>query len=112
MKEKNRKYFSFDIVKDYSPEMHCRLTPTFSERGFSLEGLDWGDDVERVWGKDEYEYSFTLTPENTEKMFEAIGAEVGKEEEAIRLLLRGEANSNPFQELLGENGIEYKFWSY
>ena len=112
MKEKKRKYFHFDIAKIDTPESYRRLTATFSESGFSLDGQDIGDAVEQFWGEDEYEYSFTLTPENTEKMFEAIGAEVGKEEEAIRLFFGGKISTGTFKELLGKNGIKYEFWNY
>lgn len=49
------------------------LRAYLNEKGLLLEGQDFDEEAEKIFGDEEYEYWYDFDAENTKKLFEAIG---------------------------------------
>ena len=50
----------------------------FTDKGqLFFEGYDVGKTVEEVWGDSDYEYSYTIEPDEVNKFYEIFGLELG-----------------------------------
>jgi len=82
-----------------------------ADGGLAIDGQDLGAAVERVWGEDmiEYEWSFSISPEDVTKLKLALGC-TGDVLAVLKERFSGEMVSDlgPF---LKTHGIPYGFWS-
>ena len=82
------------------------------EKGLlTVSGHDLGDWSERTWGDSDYEYSYSFSKEDTEKLLSAIS---GKENpaEALQERFGGANGCAELCELCGKERINYEFSSY
>lgn len=77
--------------------------------GLRIEGVDRGDEVERIWGEREYEWIITLEAPAVRKLLTALGAQ-GDALPALEQRFGGERSSD-LNAFLDEHEIPYDFWS-
>lgn len=77
--------------------------------GIRIEGLDYGDEVERILGEREYEWIMTLEPAAVLQLLTVLGTE----DDPLTALERrfGDDRSSDLNAFLDEHGIPYDFWS-
>ena len=112
-KNMNRKEFvSLLLIEIRTEPLDVYFRADYTGGRLHFSGHDLGDTVEEIWGDDEYEYSYSLDEENSEKFWQVIKAEYGKEDEALLKLFEGEIDELKFRKILDDNDIKYEFWSY
>ena len=80
----------------------------------TFEGKDWGSICEEIWGRDEYEFYYSLDKENTQAIFEVLRNRQGIEVDTETLLKNEfgcDDGSIRFREMCERNDISYRFIS-
>ncbi|MBQ1325177.1 MAG: hypothetical protein IIY52_04090 [Solobacterium sp.] len=76
-----------------------------------LSCLDCGPAVEAFFGDGDYEYWYSFSEEETEKLFRMLDG-LDHPEEALLERFSGEAGTRELTAFCKEHGIEYRFFSW
>jgi hypothetical protein len=79
-----------------------------------IEGQEFSDDAEAIFGGDEIEYWYSFDEGNTAKLFSKLNAEIGKELSCLRMLFPddGYASCEKLRVFCEANDIKYEFALY
>jgi hypothetical protein len=97
-------------------EIHISMELYFNENDqLIFEGYDIGVKVEKYWGDSDYEYSYTIDPEEVQKLFKILKVNTG-DQGALLLEIKKRFNGNDayskFGKFMNENGIRYKAFTW
>jgi hypothetical protein len=88
------------LIKSDSERVSVRLTARIGAGGdLILEGFDYGEFVEEVFGDDDYEYSLTVKADYKDTIL-------------LNLIKEKFANDSEFKLWLDEKQIPSEFWSF
>jgi len=80
-----------------------------------IEGSDTGELVSKVWGDSDYEFFYTLTSDDTDKLRSLLKAEFS-EDELLLLLIKAKFSRGKgcerFARYCEKHGLKYEFAKY
>lgn len=79
--------------------------------GLRISGQDFGASVEKIFGKDEYEYFYDFDPTNTEKLFDLIRLENGDVKGVLLQKFGGMDGCRILREYCEANDVKYRFYA-
>lgn len=85
------------------------------ENVLTLSGYDYGSECSNINGKDEYEFHYSLSGENTQKFFERLKDKYENFDElesALKEEFGTEDGSVRFREFCDRNGVKHQFISF
>ncbi|MEI6580153.1 MAG: HIRAN domain-containing protein, partial [Eubacteriales bacterium] len=86
-----------------------------AEGALHIDGHDLGKSVEDFWGEDEYEYDYSLSKEETEKLYELLKRELKSDKNLLELVainFNGNECDVNFCEFCESNSIAVEFFSW
>ena len=75
-----------------------------------FDGYDISKTVESAWGDSDYEYSYTISPKEVEKLYSYFGIKIDQKSTLLNTLknhFNGNKAYSLFGEFMDENKIEY-----
>lgn len=88
----------------------------FTDKGqLYFDGYDIGKSVEDVWGDSDYEYTYTIEPDQVERFYEIFGLEYGDRSgllQAIKNRFSVNEAYSLFGEFMNENDIKYESFTW
>ena len=94
-----------------SEHLSVHVTADLIDGALTLSCQDLGPAVETFFGDSDYEYWYSFTKEDTEKLFQKLNA-ADHPAEALLERFSGESGTRKLTEYCREHGIEYSFFSY
>ena len=97
-------------------DIYILIEVYFNEKGqLRMEGLDCGETVKAHWGDYDYEYEYTIEPDEVDKLYALLGVDPGDKEGLLAAIKQqfsfNEAYSK-FGEFLTMNNIQYSAFSW
>jgi hypothetical protein len=80
-----------------------------------VEGYDIGKSVEEYWGDSDYEYSFTVLPDEVSKIYTLLNVKAGSQLELLGYLQKNYNTNTCYSQLrewLEKNGIKHEGFSW
>jgi hypothetical protein len=104
------------IYKSESAEFKVSMDLYFNEEGeFVFDGGDIGSGVKRIWGRSQYEYGFTISSTEVNKLFEVMQVEVS-DRKTLFLKLKDRFGNNEgyseFCNFLADKEISYQSYTW
>jgi hypothetical protein len=107
---------SVTLYEEVRPDIRISMEMYFESNGdLIFDGCDYGKTVLEYWGDTDYEYTYTITPQEVNKIYDLLGVPKGEKEKLLRaILLKFHGNSayKAFGEFMDENGVVYKGFTY
>lgn len=100
----NRKIELYNIKRDNGDQFILRAY--ISSGCLYLEGQDFSSLAEELYGDEEYEYYYSFTKEDTDKLLSILGGDDILN--AVDSFFDKEMKNTDFKQLCQENGIEIK----
>ncbi len=114
-------HFSFVVSQDVMDAQYPMYSSPISaqfislcEKKLTFQGEVWGEDCEKIWGKDTYEFYYQLTEEQTYQFFYELRKEHGLECPLEQVLVRKFGNADgslQFAEMCKRQNLKYRFLS-
>lgn len=104
-----------ELYQRKDEEIWCTINAELSAGRLSISGHDLGPQVKLFFPDGEYEYSVSLTEENTRKLFESLGCADETDEKKLHVIKDSFENSradSALKEYCAEHGIETSFWCW
>jgi hypothetical protein len=98
------------------PDIIISMEIYFTDKGqLYFDGYDVGKSVEEIWGDSDYEYSYTIEPDEVNKFYEIFGLEIG-DKSGLLLELKHRFSVNNAYSLFGDfmntHNIKYKGFTW
>lgn len=105
---------SIELCNYKSEKVDVYVSAYINDGELTLSGQDLGSSVNEFWGDIDYEYYYTLSVKNTEKIHESLKKDSGEEMELLELVkiyFSGVDGCKNFREYCEKNHIKYDFYS-
>lgn len=103
---KNIELFRFD-----SERISIHVSASITDDSLCISGHDTGSPCEEFWGDSDYEYFYSLSKEETEKLYTALGGK-NNAAETLKKMFGGMDGCEKLSELCRKENISYEFNSY
>lgn len=99
------------LYRSESPDIKISMELYFTEKGqLYFDGYDIGKTVEEYWGDSDYEYIYTIEPEEVLKLYAIFGISEG-DQSGLLMAIKDHYGGNDaysrFGEFLSANDIKY-----
>lgn len=99
-----------------TPDIYILMKVYFNDKGqLIFEGLDCGETVKRAWGDFDYEYQYTIEPDQAERLSAVMGVDPRDRQALLGAIQQrfsfNEAYSK-FGEFLRQNNIQFSAFSW
>ena len=107
-----RKSFQDLVLCEYrSDDLDVHVRAFMAGPGLYISASDLGPSVEKFWGDLDYEYYYSFSPAETEKLLHLIGGTKNPRAALLREF-GGLSGCSRLEKFCEKEGIRYNFWSY
>ena len=108
--------FSVTLYEEVRQDIRISMEMYFESNGdLIFDGCDYGKTVKDYWGDSDYEYTYTIPPNEVNKIYDLLGIPKGDKEKLLRAILlkfHGNRAYKAFGEFMDENGVVYTSFRY
>lgn len=102
----------FVLHKEKTDRLQMTVWAEVSEGCLKITGQDFGAEPLAFFGKEEYEYFYTLNKQNTAKLVALLNATSDSFKDTLLERFSGIDGTMHLRRLFEANSIKYKFFSY
>lgn len=104
-----------ELYQRKDEQIWCTITADLSGGRLSISGHDLDPQVKEFFPDGEYEYSVSLTADNTRRLFESLGCADAPDERKLQVIkdtFENDRADSALKEYCAERGIETSFWCW
>lgn len=104
------------LYKEESENIKISMEMYFNEKGqLIFDGFDIGKTVKEIWGDSDYEYYYTIEPEEVKKLFPLFGIATSDKKSLlleIEKRFKGNKAYSKFGDFMRENNIDFTAFTW